>query len=100
MSVTLPIEIFEVFEKVVGKEDSRKVVKSLESVISDATEYKWKVTKDELLDAIRKEFVTRELFEERFKSLNYKLNIFIAIAFLALTFANPSFVSLLEKIFK
>ena len=78
-----------------------------------------------MLDAIKKEFVTRELFEERFnvvderfnnirtemnerfnlvdeklKSLNFKLNIFIAIALIALTLANPTFVKLIEKIFK
>jgi len=50
--------------------------------------------------------VTREIFEERFnvvdekfKSLNFKLNIFVAIALAALTFANPTFVGLIEKLF-
>lgn len=118
MPVTLPIDVYEVFEGAFGKEGAHKVIKSLESAISDATDYKWKVTKDELLDAIRKEFVTREFFEERFnnlrtemnerfnvmdeklKSLNFKLNIFIAIALIALTLANPTFVKLIEKIFK
>jgi hypothetical protein len=38
--------------------------------------------------------------EERFKSLNFKLNLFIAIALLALTFANPTFVNLIEGLFK
>ena len=118
MPVTLPIDVYEVFEGSFGKEGAHKVIKSLESAISDATDYKWKVTKDELLDAIRKEFVTRELFEEKlngiktemkeranvvdekFKSLNFKLNIFIAIALLALTLANPTFVKLVERLFK
>ena len=107
MPVTLPIDVYEVFEGAFGKEGAHKIVKSLESAISDAIDYKWKVTKDELLNAIRKEFVTRELFEEmfnvvdeRFKSLNFKLNIFIAIALIALTLANPTFVKLIEKIFK
>jgi hypothetical protein len=153
MPVTLPLEVYEALEKGLGKEDAKKVVKSLEDIISDVTEYKWKVTKDELLDAIRKEFVTREFFDERFnliderfkgleremnerfkgleremnerfnvvderfkslekgmnerfnvvdekfKSLNFKLNIFIVIALIALTFANPTFVKLLEKFF-
>lgn len=55
---------------------------------------------------LKKELVTREVFEERFnvieerfKSLNFKLNIFIAIALAALTFANPMFVALIEKLF-
>ena len=107
MPVTLPIDVYEVFEGAFGKEGAHKIVKSLESAISDAIDYKWKVTKDELLNAIRKEFVTRELFEEmfnvvdeRFKSLNFKLNIFIAIALIALTLANPTFVKLVERLFK
>jgi len=158
MPVTLPVDVYEVFETAFGKEGAHKVIKSLESAISDVTDYRWKVTKDELLDAIRKEFVTRELFEERmnvieerfngirvemnerfngirvemnerfngirvemnerfngiraemnerfnvvdekFKSLNFRLNIFIAIALIALTFANPTFVKLIEKLFK
>jgi hypothetical protein len=74
MSVTLPIEVYEVFEESFGKEDAHKVVKSLERAISDVTDYKWKVTKDELLDAIRKEFVTKDLFEERMKLFEEKLN--------------------------
>lgn len=99
MPVTLPLEVYEVFEKVVGKEDARVLVKSFEATISEVTDYKWKVTKDELLEAIRKEFITREVFEEKFKILNFKLNIFIAIALIALTFANPTFVKLIEKVF-
>jgi hypothetical protein len=47
-----------------------KMVKSLEVAISDITEYKWKTTKDELLDAMRKEFVTKEFFEERLNTFN------------------------------
>jgi len=74
MPVTLPIEVYDAFEKGLGKEDARKVAKSLEVAISEATEYKWKVTKDELLEAIRKEFVTRELFEERINTIEEKMN--------------------------
>src|SRR4030066_2392218 len=74
MPVTIPLEVYEEFEKGLGKEGAKKVIKGLESVISEATEYKWKVTKDELLDAIRKEFVTRELFEERMGLLGEKIN--------------------------
>jgi len=80
--------------------------------------------KIELKEELKNELVTRDIFEEkfkviderfnvvderfknlgnemndRFKSLNFKLNIFIAIALIALTFANPTFVKLIEKIF-
>jgi hypothetical protein len=36
---------------------------------------------------------------EKFKSLDFKLNLFLAIALIALTFANPVFVELIKKIF-
>lgn len=40
-----------------------------------------------------------ERMDEKFKSLNFKLNLFLAIALIALTFANPAFVELIKKIF-
>ena len=49
MPVTIPIEAYEELEKGLGKEGAKKVVKALESVISDATEYKWKASKRRLL---------------------------------------------------
>ena len=70
-----------------------------------------------LKEELKQELVTREIFEERFKglentmtekfkvvdgkfaSLHFKMNIFIAIALIALTFANPTFVQLLQKLF-
>lgn len=83
--------------------------------------------KIELKEELKNELVTRELFEQRcnsieerfnsvyerfnlidekfnlidekFKILNFKLNIFIVIALLALTFANPTFTELIKKIF-
>lgn len=85
---------------------------------------KKELVKIEIKDELKKELVTREIFEERFKvieerfnvvdeklkslekvmnekfnSLNFKLNIFIAIALIALTFANPTFVQLIGKLF-
>lgn len=87
--------------------------------------------KVEVREELRKELVTREMFEslgkeirerfnvvdekfkgvdekfknledrldEKFKSLNFKLNIFLAIALIALTFANPAFAELIKKMF-
>ncbi len=37
--------------------------------------------------------------DEKFKSLNLKLNLFLALALIALTFANPAFVELIKKAF-
>ncbi len=73
MPVTLPLEVFEALEKGLGKEEARTVVKSIEAAISEATEYKWATTKEELLDAIRKEFVTKDVFEERINALKTEL---------------------------
>jgi len=69
--------------------------------------------KIEVREELRKELVTRDMFEslgievrerlnvvdEKFKSLNFKLNLFWAIALIALTFANPAFVALIQKMF-
>jgi len=85
---------------------------------------KKEMIKIEVREELRKELVTREIFEvtiqslrnemqerfnvvnerfnsvdEKFKSLHFKLNLFIAIALLALTFANPAFVALIQKMF-
>ncbi|MFQ5858575.1 MAG: hypothetical protein ACE5LU_23495, partial [Anaerolineae bacterium] len=55
----------------------------------------------------REILLTRELFDERFNtvderfnSLTFRLNLFIAIALLALTLANPTFVALIERLFR
>jgi len=37
--------------------------------------------------------------DEKFKSLNFKLNLFLAVALIALTFANPAFVELIKRAF-
>jgi len=69
----IPIDIYEVFEEKFGKEGARKIVKGFEAIISDATDYKWKTTKDELLEAIRKEFVSKEAFDEKINWLKTHL---------------------------
>ena len=40
-----------------------------------------------------------KVVEEKFKALSFKLNVFLAIALVALTFANPTFAKILEKLF-
>jgi len=59
MPVTLPIDVYEVFEKGFGKEDARKVVKSLEAVIGDEVVNKWHQTKEELKTELLKEVATK-----------------------------------------
>ena len=57
MPVTLSFEIYEAFEKALGKEEARKVVKSLEAAISEATEYQGRI----LCDTIYKIYLLRSL---------------------------------------
>ncbi len=108
---TLPQEALDSLLEVFG--DRRKEIAEKKEFI-----------KIEIKEELKKELLTREIFEERFKvieerfnvvdekikslekvmneklnSLNFKLNIFVAIALIALTFANPAFVQLLGKLF-
>jgi hypothetical protein len=111
---TLPREAFDVLEQSLGgKQKAEILAKTLETAIGNIQQR----AKEELLeqkqllkialkDDLKQELVTRELFEERFKvieekftSLHFKMNLFIAIALIALTFANPTFVQLLQRLF-
>jgi len=113
-SYTLPRQAFDLLVEALGdKNKAEKFASAMESAIeaindntARAVIEKKELAKSELKDELKKELVTREVFEERFnvvdekfKSLNFKLNIFIAIALAALTFANPTFVALIEKLF-
>jgi len=128
----LPRAAFEVLvEHLGGTQKAEVVAKALEAAI-DAVQQKSheiilaqkQFLKIEIKDELKQELVTREIFEERFKSLenvlaekfkvvderfkvvdekfsslHFKMNIFIAIALIALTFTNPAFVELIKKIF-
>ena len=50
------------------------MIKSIESTISEYTEYKLRTSRDELLDMMRKEFVTRDFFEERLNTLKTEIS--------------------------
>lgn len=55
---------------------------------------------DERFNVVDEKFKSLEKeMNERFTSLNFKLNIFIAIALLALTLANPTFAALVGRLF-
>jgi hypothetical protein len=122
---TLPREAFELLEDAFGdRQKADKFAKAIEAAIASIDKKAEEIIVDkkehikiELKDDLRNELVTKDLFEERFKRLevemnerfkvideqfkrlNFKLNIFIAIALIALTFANPTFIRLIEKIF-
>ena len=84
MPVRLPLEVYETLEKAVGKEDATAIVRSIETAISEATDYKWSTTKEELLDAMRKEFVTKNEFIEKMNVLEEKMTSKIDFARLSL----------------
>ncbi len=63
MPVTLPIEVYEIFEKGFGKEDAKKVIKSLEAVIEADIINKWYETKTELKEELLKEVATKKDLE-------------------------------------
>mgnify|MGYP001561041581 CR=1 FL=1 len=118
---TLPRDAYELLVEVFGEKSkaevfARALERSIQAIEERADEViveKKAHVKIELKEELRQELVTRELFEERFKmieqrfnvvdekfkSLNFKLNIFIAIALLALTLANPTFATLVGKLF-
>ena len=122
MNYTLPRDVFDILvETFKSKEKAEKFARAVEEIVNFTKEKskeeiveKKELTKIELKEELKQELVTRELFEERFnvieerfniiderfKTLNFKLNIFIAIALITLTFANPTFVELIKQIFK
>ncbi len=111
---TLPREAFDVLvESMGGKQKAEILAKTLESAVNNIQQ---KAKEDSLeqrqflhialKDELKQELVTRELFEERFRvieekfsSLHFKMNLFIAVALIALTFANPTFVEFIKAIF-
>ena len=101
------------------------MVHGLEETISSATEYKWATTKDEIItevgkemstlrtemNTLRTEFVTKELFEERMKTLkvdlegkiervSIKLNFLIILMIIALTLMNPVVAEIVKGLLK
>jgi len=122
---TLPREAFDVLEQSLGgKHRAEVLAKTLETAVNNIQQKAKEESLEQkqllhivLKDELKQELVTREIFEERFKSLenvmaekfklvdekfaslHFKMNLFIAIALIALTFANPTFVELIKKIF-
>jgi len=128
-SVHLNRDAFEVLLDVFkDREKADKFAGAIEELIGSSREklneeivQKKEYIKIEIKDELKKELVTRELFEERFnviderfksiderfkgiderfKTLEFKINILIALMMIVITFANPTFVALVEKIFK
>jgi len=129
MQYSLPRDAFEILiETFNSKEKAEKFAKAVEDIINftrqkakDEIIEKKEHLKIEIKEELKKELVTRELFEERFKSiderfksiderfksiderfkmLDFKINILIALTLIVITFANPTFVELVKNLFK
>jgi ribosome-associated translation inhibitor RaiA len=74
MKKSLSEETTEVLESKLGKAEAKAFVRAVDEVISQITEIKWKTTKDELLSAIREEFINKNVFEERTSAIQQSIN--------------------------
>jgi hypothetical protein len=122
MQYTLPRDAFEILvETFKNKEKAERFARAIEEIVNFTRDksqeeivQKKEHIKIELKEELKKELVTRELFEERFKSvderfksiderfkmLDFKINILIALTLIVITFANPTFVELIKNLFK
>lgn len=80
-------------------EERFKVVGERFGALETKVEERFKVV-DERFGALETKVDERfKVVDEKFKALSFKLNVFLAIALIALTFANPTFAKILEKLF-
>jgi len=115
MNYSLPRESFEILvDTFKSKEKAEKFASAIEKLIDHARENskieiseKKELVKIELKEELKNELVTRELFEERFKSmderfksLENKFNIVIILMLILISFANPTFVDFLKELIK
>ncbi len=125
MNYTLSRPSFNMFAEVLGKDRAKAFVSEFEQTINEQrAALEQQLTHNQALvqaqlktiikEELRNELVTRDVFEERFKVMDerfkviderfkrqdLKLNILIALAFVALTFANPTFVELVKHAIK
>ncbi|MEW6605900.1 MAG: hypothetical protein AB1414_00425 [bacterium] len=80
-------------------EERFKVVDERFKTLDNKMEERFKTLENEMNERFNVVDERFNVVDEKFKSLNFRLNIFIAIALIALTFANPTFVKLIEKVF-
>ncbi|MGC8917252.1 MAG: hypothetical protein ACP5NF_09780 [Thermoanaerobaculum sp.] len=73
MASTLSLEAYEILGKHFGREDARIVVQSLDEHIAASMASTWNANREQIFEALRRDFVTRELFEERLGRLRAEL---------------------------
>ena len=113
MRYSLPRDAFEILvETFQSKQKAEKFAQAIEEIIEYSKEkcneeivQKKELTKIELKEELKNELVTKDIFEERFKtieerfkSLEFKINILIVLMLIIITFANPTFLEILKKL--
>jgi hypothetical protein len=120
-TTSIPRPTFQALVETLGKERAEEFASYIEKTFADLyadTQKRVEITQAQqkavIKDELKNELITRDVFEasfktmeerfktmeERFKRLDLKLNIFMALAFITLTFANPTFTDLVKHVFK
>lgn len=99
MSATISIKIFEILEDRLGREQAKEVVREIELAADSMASEK----KREITDELRKEIVTRDIFDTRIALLETKIESKLKLYFLVLLFVvlftNPKALDLIARIF-
>lgn len=82
-------------ERFKGIDDKFKLVDERFKLVDE----RFKTLESLMMDNFRLVDERFKMVDDRFAHLNFKMNIFIAIALISLTFANPTFVALIQKLF-
>jgi hypothetical protein len=100
----LPRNVFEILVSALGDRNKAEHFSSgIESLISE----QGKSIKSEVKDELRQELVTRELFlvhaqlmEDKFKAMDWKINVLVGLVVLFGTFLNPTFLAFLRRLLR
>ncbi|MCG6552470.1 MAG: hypothetical protein L7F77_09090 [Candidatus Magnetominusculus sp. LBB02] len=120
MSTTLPIEIYDLLEKKVGKEEAREVGKILTASL-DAIEKRAETLvvqkKAEIKEELSKELATKEdlarlegrlneritglegRMNERFTAMDWRMRVYFLILLFVMLLTNPKALDLIAKMF-
>ncbi len=94
MPTTLPIEIYEMLEARLGKEDAKELVKAIE----DVTKSLAKESKRDLKDELKEELVTKTEFHAEFKVLRSEFRMYFIVLVCLIILLNPHAIELIAKL--
>ncbi|MBI4691401.1 MAG: hypothetical protein HY754_14215 [Nitrospirae bacterium] len=109
MATTIPIKVYEILEDKLGKEQARELVSEIEKTADAIAKEKTLEIKDDL----RKELVTRDIFETRMSlleakfetrisllesKLEYKMRLYFLILLFVIIILNPRAIDLIAKL--